>query len=109
MVPSVPGEALSRMNRKESSMGSVIEVGFQLGWEHPVFVGDSDLLNIAILGPRDGLKYLQQGLPLRSGQTYWNAVHACSSALVRKGDLDHARVCFIAAYAECMVRMDDDH
>lgn len=88
-------------------MGSIIEVGFQLDWEHPVFVGDGDLLDIAILGPRAGLKYLQVRLPLRSGQTYWNAIEACGAALLHKCELDHARVCFIAAYAECMVRMDE--
>ncbi|MET3587548.1 hypothetical protein ABID21_003673 [Pseudorhizobium tarimense] len=88
-------------------MGSVIEVGFQLDWEHPVFVGDGDLLDTAILGPRAGLKYLQAGLPIRTGQTYWNAVQACSSALLGKGDLDHARVCFIAAYAECMFKIEE--
>jgi hypothetical protein len=88
-------------------MGSVIEVGFKLDWEYPVFVDDGELLDIAILGPRSGLKYLQEGLPLRSGQTYWNAIEACGSALLYRCDLDHARVCFIAAYAECMVKLDE--
>ncbi|HEV7436124.1 MAG TPA: DUF982 domain-containing protein [Pseudorhizobium sp.] len=88
-------------------MGSVIEVGFRLDWKMPVFVGDGDLLDVAILGPRAALKYLQDSLPIRSGQTYWNAVSACSAALLQSSDADHARVCFIAAYAECMVKMDE--
>jgi hypothetical protein len=95
------------MYRKKPPMGSVIEIGFQLKWKQPVFVGEGDLCNEAIPGPRSGLKYLQDSLPLRSGQTYWNAINACSSALRDRRGLDRARVCFIAACAECMVKMDD--
>ncbi|EHS51692.1 MULTISPECIES: DUF982 domain-containing protein [unclassified Rhizobium] len=87
-------------------MGSVIEIGFQLNWKQPVLVGEGDLCDTAILGPRAGLKYLQDSLPLRSGKTYWNAINECSAALRHGRDLDRSRVSFIAAYAECMVKID---
>jgi hypothetical protein len=85
-------------------MGSVIDVGFKLDWEQPVFVDDGELCYKVISGPRAGLRYLQENLPLRSGQTYWNAVSACSSALLHRSDPDKARTSFIAAYAECMTK-----
>ena len=88
------------------AMGTVIDVGFQLDWAHPVFVCEGDFDDKAISGPRAGLKYLQENFTERSGQTYWNAVGACSSALLHRCAPDHARICFIAAYAEYMIKMD---
>ena len=88
-------------------MSAVIEVAFNSNWERPVIVGERDLLDQPILGPRDALRYLQKRFPLRTGQTYWDAINACVSALLHKCDPAHARACFIAAYAECMVTIDD--
>ena len=60
-----------------------------------------------LMGPRDALRYLQKYFPLRFGQTYWDAINACISALLHECDPAHARTCFIAAYAECIVTIDD--
>lgn len=88
-------------------MGSVIKIAFRVEWERPVFVGEGDLLDQPIMGPRDALRYLQEYFPLRFGQTYWDAIDACISALLHDCDPAHARACFIAAYAECIVTIDD--
>lgn len=88
-------------------MGSVIEVAFRIEWERPVFVGEGDLLDQPIMGPRDALRYLQEHFPLRFGQTYRDAINGCIAALLHECDPAHARACFIAAYAECIVAIDD--
>jgi hypothetical protein len=106
MVMVMVAEAFSRHGREEHTLGSIIAVGFALKWEHPVCVRDGDIQDRLIFGPRAALRYLQVDLTVRSGQTYWNAVAACTSALVYEADPDHARNLFIAAYAEYMVNTD---
>jgi len=87
-------------------MGSMIDVAFSIDWGLPVFVTEGDVDDKAIVGPRAGLRYLQQNFKKRSGQSYWMAVSACNSALLRRGPPGHARVCFIAAYADHVCKMD---
>lgn len=103
----LPAGPFNWVVEERSYMGSVIEIAFRVEWERPVFVGEGDLLDQPIMGPRDALRYLQKYFPLRFGQTYWDAINACISALLRECDPAHARACFIAAYAECIVTIDD--
>lgn len=83
-------------------MGSIIDVAFNIEWGLPVFVTQGGFDDKAIAGPREGLKYLQHNFTKRSGQAYWTAVGACSSALLYRSAPGYARVCFIAAYADYM-------
>lgn len=113
--------------RSSSSVawGSVTGWSLQLGCRRAILygLGDQDCLQgrvgtpclrwrgrsagQPIMGPRDALRYLQKYFPLRFGQTYWDAINAGISALLHECDPAHARTCFIAAYAECIVTIDD--
>lgn len=86
-------------------MYSVIQVDFRAEWDYPVRVVPAGSREISISGPRQALKYLQMEFTLKSGQTYWNAVGSCESAIRRKGDIEMARQNFISAYAEYMVKL----
>lgn len=105
MVALLVEEKLSRLNRKEPAVSSVIPVGFSLEWSYPVIVRDGGIKDRSICGPRAALKYLHNDLTIRSGRTYWRAVDACNDALRYRGDIDDARNSFIAAYAECMTKL----
>lgn len=87
-------------------MNSVISIGFRLEWDHPVVVRYGSLGDRAIRSPREALKYLADGFSIRSGQPYWNAVGACNAALRYRGDMERSRECFIAAYAEYLLKLD---
>jgi hypothetical protein len=86
-------------------MLTVIKVGFGLEWEYAVSVRDGAVQSMPIIGPRDGLKYLQRKCSIKSGAAYWAAVDACTAALLLEGSLEDARTRFIIAYAEYMVRL----
>lgn len=105
MVELLPEELASQPDLRGFLMGSVIDVAFAIDWGLPVFVTEGNFDDKAIEGPRAGLKYLQQNFKKRSGQPYWTAVSACNSALLGRSTPDHARVCFIAAYADHMCKM----
>jgi hypothetical protein len=86
-------------------MDTVINVGFRLEWDHPVFVRNGLFDDRSITGPREALKYLETGFSIRSGHSYWAAVSACSSALLYRCHLEQSRDCFVVAYAEYMCKI----
>lgn len=89
--------------RKGNAVNSVIPVGFGLEWEFAVFVQDG-LMDKAIMGPKDALKYLQDDIHFQTGRPYRSAVADCISALRYRCDAEIARNSFLAAYADYMAR-----
>lgn len=85
-------------------MVSVITIGFRLEWKHPVIVRDGPITDKAIVSPREALRYLAHSFTIRSGQPYWSAVEACNAALLYRADLERSRDCFVAAYANYIVK-----
>ena len=86
-------------------MNSVITIGFRLEWEHPVIVRQGPIGDTAIQSPREALKYLSESFTIRSGKPYWSAVGACNAALLHRGDVERSRDCFVADYAEYIVKI----
>ncbi len=91
--------------RRETSVDSVVKVGFRLEWEFAVIVRNG-LEDKPITGPREALKFLQKDFAVRSGHQYWQAISACNGALKFRCELDTARTCFVVAYAHWKANFD---
>lgn len=85
---------------EEHPLNSVIDVSFRRAWANPVCVLNDLGHEIAIDGPREALRYLQDHMANQSGHAYCSAVLACMAATSNPRHLDRARESFVAAYLE---------
>ncbi len=81
-------------------MNTVIRIAFTARWRSPVHVGGADLLDRAIMGPSEALRYMHEHFHHKSGPLYWSAFNLCHSAIRGEVRTEQARPHFVAACAE---------
>jgi hypothetical protein len=82
---------------------TIIEVDFASRWR-AVHVGEGDAISGIVAGPREALCFMDTAFVFKSGPTYHSARKTCLAAITGMVDSDHARRCFVAAYAEDYIK-----
>lgn len=76
---------------------NVVHVDFSTRWHRPIRVVDLQGDEVAVVGPSQALRYLNQQRKNKSGSIYWQAVTACALCVHKRVDPALARAHFVTA------------
>lgn len=85
-------------------MSEIIPVAFAARWQKPVKIVQKKSIE-KINGPAAAIRHMRDNFRDKSGPAYSRAVDICFAALRRETDPDIARVFFLAAYEDQVMKL----